>query len=163
MFAMPQHQYTYAAAQQPPRQYPAHGTSSAFSSSANPDEDWTKISDLAERRRIQNRIAQRNYRMPHSTSHDLLVSVFFWFKQLARWRKRQKQKTNCFVQARSSRDAWKTWRDAPTRPTAPHQPADRRSRRQHRQAPARRSPPANLTRQARRRRNPCQLPSSRRP
>lgn len=39
-----------------------HGMSSAFSPSANPDEDWTKISDLAERRRIQNRIAQRNYR-----------------------------------------------------------------------------------------------------
>ncbi|KAJ2901734.1 hypothetical protein MKZ38_001505 [Zalerion maritima] len=36
--------------------------SSVSSPSAHPDKDWTKISDLAKRRRIQNCISQRNYR-----------------------------------------------------------------------------------------------------
>ncbi|KAH8197600.1 hypothetical protein TruAng_008232 [Truncatella angustata] len=41
---------------------PHRHSPSALSNSANPEEDWSKISDASERRRIQNRIAQRNYR-----------------------------------------------------------------------------------------------------
>jgi hypothetical protein len=39
-----------------------HSNIGTFSLNAHANEDWTKVFDLAERRRIQNRIAQRNYR-----------------------------------------------------------------------------------------------------
>jgi hypothetical protein len=72
---------SYQAA--PTHRYPS--TSSAFSASANPNEDWTKISDLAERRRIQNRIAQRNYRK--------LTPCFLKFSQLTLNRQEAKEET----------------------------------------------------------------------
>ncbi|KAI8648020.1 hypothetical protein NCS55_01500100 [Fusarium keratoplasticum] len=57
---MPQPAYSHVAAPSLPRQFSR--ARSAFSAFAKPDEDWIKISDLAECRRIQNRIAQRSYR-----------------------------------------------------------------------------------------------------
>ncbi|KAF1946082.1 hypothetical protein EJ02DRAFT_450851 [Clathrospora elynae] len=74
--------YQYATAAPTTTRY--SGTSSAFSASANPNEDWTKISDLAERRRIQNRIAQRNYRKKLKKRLEDLVSSRATVPRIAR-------------------------------------------------------------------------------
>lgn len=68
--------YASSSSQSQPTRYTgAHSNSSAFSPNAQPNEDWTQVSDLAERRRIQNRIAQRNYRKSDLASPCELTSL----------------------------------------------------------------------------------------
>ncbi|KAI5461588.1 hypothetical protein BGZ63DRAFT_404434 [Mariannaea sp. PMI_226] len=52
-------------------------TEPVMSSAAQPDsDDWTQISNLAERRKIQNRISQRNYRKKHGNRLEGLERQF---------------------------------------------------------------------------------------
>jgi hypothetical protein len=60
---------------------PPYACAATFRVSTNADEDWTKISDSVERRRIQNRIAQRNYRMLDPVDSGALYSLEQALKQ----------------------------------------------------------------------------------
>lgn len=48
---------------------------SQYGSSSRQDEDWSRIEDPNERRKVQNRIAQRNYRKLPLNAFDTLSDI----------------------------------------------------------------------------------------
>ncbi|RFU26254.1 hypothetical protein B7463_g10090, partial [Scytalidium lignicola] len=61
----------------PKQQYVQNPSISAFYAVAKEDEDWTKLPNVVDRRKVQNRIAQRNYR----ESHMILGTLYCLFVQ----------------------------------------------------------------------------------